>query len=272
MQSNSQKETAKNRSMKLKFDKYQGAGNDFVIVNNIDSKCSLTCEQIAWLCDRRYGIGADGLIILEKSEDADFTMKFYNSDGKTASMCGNGGRCIAKYAFDHGIAGKDMKFMADDGIHEAIIIDDENVKIKMIDVVGIKVFDDGMWANTGVPHFVKFVDDIDKVDIVAEGRKQADDKRFAPERTNVNFTDNADGLRLRTYERGVEGETLACGTGTVATALCINRKNGIISPIILKAKGGILKVYFENKDNGYKNIWLEGPAKKVFEGETNGNE
>lgn len=257
--------------MKLKFDKYQGAGNDFVIINNLDGKYDLSEEQIARLCDRRFGIGADGLILVEKSDEADFAMKFYNSDGKTASMCGNGGRCIARYAFDHGIAPETMKFTADDGIHEAKIIDSKNVRIKMIDVCDIKVFDDGMWANTGVPHFVKFVDNIDDVNIDIEGRQIAEDKRFAPERTNANFTDNTNGFRLRTYERGVEGETLACGTGTVATALCINTKKGIPSPITLKAKGGLLKVYFEKNNNGYENIWLEGPAIKVFEGETNGN-
>ena len=258
--------------MTLKFDKYQGAGNDFVIINNLDGMLNLSGEQIARLCDRRFGIGADGLILVEKSDEVDFAMKFYNSDGKTASMCGNGGRCIAKYAFNNKIASKTMKFIAEDGIHEAEIIDSENVRIKMIDVSEVKVFDDGMWTNTGVPHFVKFVDDIDKVDIATEGRKLADDKRFAPERTNVNFTDNANGFRLRTYERGVEGETLACGTGTVATALCINTKNSIHSPIALNAKGGLLKVYFEKKENGYENIWLEGPAVKVFEGKTDGIE
>jgi diaminopimelate epimerase len=256
--------------MTLKFDKYQGAGNDFVIVNNLDGKHDLSSEQIARLCDRRFGIGADGLILVEKSNDADFAMKFYNSDGKTASMCGNGGRCIARYAFDNGIAAKTMKFAAEDGLHEAEIIDSENVRIKMINVGNVNVFDDGMWANTGVPHFVIFVDDIDKVDIATEGRKLADDKRFAPDRTNVNFTDNANGFRLRTYERGVEGETLACGTGTVATALCINTKKGTPSPIALKAKGGLLKVYFEKNNNGYENIWLEGPAVKVFKGEADG--
>ena len=252
--------------MKLKFDKYQGAGNDFVIVDNTIGNYDLSGEQIESLCDRRFGIGADGLIIVEKSDDVDFAMKFYNSDGKTASMCGNGGRCIAKYAFDHRIALETMRFMADDGVHEARIIDSETIRIKMIDVDEIKFFEDGIWTNTGVPHFVKFVDDIDLVDISADGRSIADDQRFAPERTNVNFTDNKGGFRIRTYERGVEGETLACGTGTVATALCLNAKRGISSPISIKAKGGMLKVYFEKKDNGYGNIWLEGPAKKVFEG------
>ena len=257
--------------MRLIFDKYQGAGNDFIIIDNRDGKQNLSSEKISILCDRRFGIGADGLILVEKSDSADFAMKFYNSDGKTASMCGNGGRCIAKYAFNNKIASKTMKFTAEDGIHEASIIDNDTVRIKMIDVKGITAFDDGMWTNTGVPHFVKFVDDITKVNVNAEGRKLADDKRFAPERTNVNFIDNADGYRIATYERGVEGETLACGTGTVATALCINAKTGLPSPISIKAKGGALKVYFEKNNCGYKNIWLEGPAIKVFEGETNGN-
>lgn len=256
--------------MTLTFDKYQGAGNDFIIIDNRDGKQNLSCQEISTLCDRRFGIGADGLILVEKSDIADFAMKFYNSDGKTASMCGNGGRCIAKYAFDHKIAGKNMIFSAEDGIHEASIINDESVKIKMIDVNGITIFDDGMWTNTGVPHFVKFVDDINNVNVKTEGRKLADDKRFAPDRTNVNFTDKAHGYRIATYERGVEGETLACGTGTVATALCINAKYSISSPIDILAKGGLLKVYFEKKNCEYKNIWLEGPAIKVFEGKTDG--
>lgn len=254
--------------MKLKFEKYQGAGNDFIIVDNTDKSINLTAEQIQKLCDRHFGIGSDGLIELSKSDETDFAMTFYNPDGYVANMCGNGGRCIAKYAFDHKIAGKNMKFSADDGVHEAIIIDDENVRIKMIDVKGISIFDDGMWTNTGVPHFVKFVDDIDKIDIDNEGRKLADDKRFAPERTNVNFIDKKNGFRIRTYERGVEGETLACGTGNVATALCINTKFGTNSPIILNTKASQLKVFFEKNNNGYTNIWLEGPAIKIFEGET----
>jgi diaminopimelate epimerase len=254
--------------MKLKFEKYQGAGNDFIIINNTDKSINLTPEQIQKLCDRHFGIGADGLIELTKSDKSDFSMVFYNPDGYGANMCGNGGRCIAKYAFDHNIAGKNMKFSADDGVHEACIIDDENVRIKMIDVNGITIFDDGMWTNTGVPHFVKFVDDTDQIDINTEGRKLADDKRFAPERTNVNFIDNKNGFRIRTYERGVEGETLACGTGNVASALCINTKYSNASPITLKTKASRLKVFFEKNNNGYTNIWLEGPAIKIFEGET----
>lgn len=253
--------------MGLKFDKYQGAGNDFIIVNNFDGNIKLSREEIESLCDRRFGIGADGFIMVENDACHDFAMKFYNSDGNTASMCGNGGRCIAKYAFDHNICKSKLTFSADDGIHEAEILADGNVKLKMIDVEIIKKFDDGLWTNTGVPHFVKFVNDISKVDVATEGRKLADDKRFAPDRTNVNFVDELDGFNLATYERGVEGETLACGTGTVATALCINVIHGQKSPIVLKAKGGILQVYFEKVETKYNNIWLEGPAKHVFKGE-----
>ncbi len=254
----------------MNFDKYQGAGNDFIIINNIDGNIALSSEQIEQMCDRRFGIGADGLIVVNSSNEYDFAMKFYNSDGHTASMCGNGGRCIAKYAFDNHICSNKMTFIADDGIHEAEILDDTTVKLKMIDVDGISKFEDGLWTNTGVPHFVKFVDDIYKIDIVAEGRKLADDKRFAPNRTNVNFVDQNGGFRLATYERGVEGETSACGTGTVASALCINATKGNESPITLQAKGGMLKVFFEKKNSKYTNIWLEGPAKKVFRGETYG--
>lgn len=255
--------------MILHFYKYQGAGNDFIIVNDIDGKHCLSSEQIKKLCDRRWGIGADGLIVLQNSEEYDFAMKFYNSDGNTASMCGNGGRCIAKFASDIKVAKTEMRFSADDGIHEAVILPGEIVKIKMIDIDEVKVFDDGFFANTGVPHFVKFVDNIDNVNIKYEGRKLADDKRFAPQRTNVNFVDKKNDFRLATYERGVEDETLACGTGTVATALSINTKYNIDSPIRLQAKGGNLKVYFEKVGNKYQNVWLEGPAQKVFEGHYN---
>lgn len=256
--------------MKLKFEKYQGAGNDFIIIDNTDKSIALSPKLIQNLCDRHFGVGADGIIELGSSIDNDFSMLFYNSDGYRANMCGNGGRCIAKYAYDHKIAGKSMSFVAEDGLHKAEIIDNETVKLKMINASGIKKFDDGIWINTGVPHFVRIVDDVDSVDIDIEGRKLADDNRFAPERTNVNFAECKNGkFRIRTYERGVEGETLACGTGTVATALCINMEKSIPSPITLNTKASLLKVYFEQCNGGYQNIWLEGPAQKVFDGEIN---
>lgn len=255
--------------MGLIFDKYQGAGNDFIIVNNLAGDVKLGANEIEHLCNRRYGIGADGLIILEKSLGYDYAMQFYNSDGRTASMCGNGGRCIAKYAFDNNIAGKKQHFLAADGEHFAEILDGR-VRLQMIDVERIFTYKDGFFVNTGVPHFVKFVSDLSEIDVEKLGRFIADDERFRPERTNVDFCDRNGIFRIATYERGVEGETLACGTGAVATALCINLALNNASPITLQAKGGELKIYFETKGKSYINIWLEGPAEKVFKGEING--
>ncbi|MCF0206117.1 MAG: diaminopimelate epimerase, partial [Bacteroidales bacterium] len=185
--------------MKWKFDKYQGAGNDFIIVDNLDGKLHFSREQIENLCDRRFGIGGDGFILLEKCEGYAFAMKFFNSDGNSASMCGNGGRCVAKFAYDHKIASEKMTFLADDGVHEAEIVDDATVRLKMVDNGGIAVYDDGYHTNTGVPHFVKFVENVDNVDVDRQGRALADDSRFAPERTNVNFVEFGESSRLRTY-------------------------------------------------------------------------
>lgn len=252
--------------MKIKFDKYQGAGNDFIILTEQSRELSQT--EIAKLCDRRFGIGADGLMIVLKSEKHDFKMKYYNSDGFEGSMCGNGGRCIAKYAIAHKLASDKMVFEAIDGLHHAKLMDNF-IHLSMNNVSDIKEYDDGLFLNTGSPHFVKFVDNINSIDVYHKGLELADDSRFSPERTNVNFVEfDLKTSKIATFERGVENETLACGTGTVAAAIALNFKGKTSKEFIkFTAKGGNLSVGFTKYNNTYKDIVLSGPAEFVFTGE-----
>jgi len=254
--------------MILKFEKYHGAGNDFIIIDSNDIITDLNQKQVELLCNRRFGVGADGLMIISKSEQNDFAMKYFNSDGFEGSMCGNGGRCIAKYAYTHGFANKKMSFEAVDGIHNAEILE-KTVCLSMKDVEIIEEFNDGFFLDTGSPHFVKFVDDLSKVNVYNEGKELADDIRFSPKRTNVNFVEyNANNSKIATFERGVEYETLACGTGTVAAALSIYQaKKSKSEKINLIAKGGELDVVFEKTNKAFINIKLIGPATFVYKGE-----
>jgi diaminopimelate epimerase len=253
--------------MIIHFSKYQGAGNDFIIINMMENEFELSKEQIAKLCDRRFGIGADGLMTISKDAQSDFYMRYYNSDGKEGSMCGNGGRCIAKFAFTHKICGESVRFNAIDGIHTAEINDDK-VSLSMQDVSEIKEFADGYFLNTGSPHFVKFVESTNDINVKDEGVKIADEPRFAPTRTNVNFIDFNDGKwQIATFERGVEDETLACGTGSVAAAIIIHfTKRTASEKIKLIARGGILEISFKNQDKNYSDVILIGPAVHVFDG------
>lgn len=257
--------------MNLKFEKYHGAGNDFIIVNGFYENIDLSKDQINYLCHRRFGIGADGLIILEKTNGFDFRMRYYNSDGQEATMCGNGGRCIARFAFDNNFAGKEMCFLAADGPHFAKIIDDEIVSLSMADVTEVMEYEDGYFLDTGSPHFVKIVENLNSIDVNLSGRTLADDKRFSPERTNVNFLEiGKDNIKIATFERGVEHETYACGTGVVAASVVLFYTKKIkVLPVNLIAKGGLLSVYFDKIDNKYVNIKLSGHAKFVFEGVAN---
>ncbi|MDR2835620.1 MAG: diaminopimelate epimerase [Bacteroidales bacterium] len=252
----------------MRFEKYQAAGNDFIIINGFEKKIILAESQIVNLCNRHFGVGADGLIIIERTEKADFYMDFYNSDGSKASMCGNGARCAVKSFYHNFYSDKEMKFLTDDGLHYAKILDEE-VVISMADVVEIKKYKDGCFLNTGVPHFVTIVEKISEINVNIEGRKYADDIRFAPSRTNVDFVEIRDGIfNISTYERGVEAETLSCGTGVVATAIAMsfldkNENNNIQ----IKAKRGSFKVSFNRFENTFSNIKLFGEAKFVFFGE-----
>ncbi len=254
--------------MILKFEKYHGAGNDFIIINKDDLSSELSNIAIKILCDRRFGIGADGLLLLNKSDKYDFEMTYYNSDGYEGTMCGNGGRCISYYAFRHKIASTKMTFKAIDGIHNAEILDNK-VSLSMNDVSEIIKYEDGYFLDTGSPHFVKFVNNITTLNVPQAGVSLADDLRFAPERTNVNFVEYTKTVsQIATFERGVEDETLACGTGTVASAIAISIEKKLKDNLIkMQAKGGKLEVSFKKENNKFTDIKLIGPAEFVFSGD-----
>ncbi len=253
----------------LTFNKFQGTGNDFIMIDNRGSQLDPTDNNlINKLCDRRFGIGADGLILISDHKELDFEMKYFNSDGNLGSMCGNGGRCTAQFAFMSGIAGRNQRFMAFDGIHEAII---ENgiVRLRMGDVAKPTLIDGNYSLNTGSPHVVIFTKDIDKIDVNAEGKKIRHSSRFAPGGTNVNFVEpSADGIYVRTFERGVEDETLSCGTGVTASAIASVLKGHFdTNSINIRTKGGNLSVKMKIIKDKISDIWLSGPATFVFKGE-----
>lgn len=252
------------------FYKYQGTGNDFVFVDNRQELFNKNnTKLIAHLCDRRFGVGADGLILLENDPDTDFKMVYFNADGNQSTMCGNGGRCIVAFAEMLNIIDKETTFNAIDGLHEATI---ENgfVKLKMQDVDTIEVFDKHTFLNTGSPHHVALVDNIKEFNVKTEGSKIRYGAPYNQEGTNVNFVEQVDNktFAVRTYERGVEDETLSCGTGVTAVALAMHKAGKTdVEEITLNVEGGTLKISFNKIENGYNNIWLQGPATLVFKGE-----
>lgn len=259
---------------KRKFYKYHGAGNDFILLDARDQKIDLTKEEIALMCHRRFGIGADGLMLLESQEGYDFRMVYYNADGGEVAMCGNGARVITLFAHHLGIGTDHLHFMASDGAHGADIIscggDGGIISLGLIDVEGVVDGEDYIFMNTGVPHHVIFCDDLTKVDIVAIGRDIRNNSLLYPEGTNVNFVEViAPGhIKVRTYERGVEDETLACGTGIAASAISYSRRFAKdITKVAVTAMGGELSVEFTPSEKGYNNVILEGPAQRVFKGE-----
>ncbi|MFN8438068.1 MAG: diaminopimelate epimerase [Cytophagales bacterium] len=254
--------------MTLKFYKYQGTGNDFVILDNRTQNLQLNTKQIAFLCDRRFGIGADGLMLLENADGFDFKMVYYNSDGNESTMCGNGGRCLVKFAYHMGVFTQNTTFIAVDGPHEAFVAANGWVHLKMIDVQKVEKGADYYFLNTGSPHHVQFVADIENHPIVAEGRTIRYSEKYAANKgTNVNFAQlQGDTLFVRTYERGVEDETYSCGTGVTAAAIAA-LQHGATSPVSIKTLGGNLSVsYTKAPDYSYTNVFLNGPAEKVFEG------
>jgi diaminopimelate epimerase len=257
--------------MQLKFFKYEGAGNDFIVIDNRVVELDYRNDLVKKLCDRHFGIGADGLLLLENAEGFDFRMVYYNSDGSPATMCGNGGRCIAAFANRSGIVGDTLSFLAADGPHSASIHKiDENitqVELSMKDV-NISISNEhSVILNTGTPHFVSFVDDPDNIDIVAEGQKIRYAPEFAPIGTNVNFAKlDGDKIYVRTYEKGVEDETLSCGTGVTASAIAASEFTDAKS-FKVTTRGGQLSVAFEKEGKNYINIRLCGPATFVYSGE-----
>lgn len=253
----------------MRFYKYQGTGNDFVIVDNREvNHSTLSQEKIHRICDRRFGIGADGFMLLNNKTGYDFEMVYYNADGREGSMCGNGGRCIVQFAHDIGIDRNNFKFLAVDGEHLADI-EDGLVSLKMSDVARINQFDTYAVLNTGSPHYVKKVTNLATMDVFTEGRNIRYNEEFNEEGINVNFVEllNNSTLKVRTYERGVENETFSCGTGVTAAALVFYQQETGANSIEVEVLGGKLNVsYNRNADGSYDNIWLKGPALKVFEG------
>ena len=254
--------------MTLAFNKYQGTGNDFVIIDNTTGHFDKGNNKLVkFLCDRRFGIGADGLILISSEPGYDFRMVYFNSDGNESSMCGNGGRCAAAFAIRHNIAGKSQKFITFDGVHEAV---DEAgiIRLKMNNVSGHKLVDGNYFINTGSPHYVVFTKNVRKIDVHNLGKELRWSDKFAPGGTNVNFAEITDsGIFVRTFERGVEDETFSCGTGVTASAIASvlsgHFKTGKINIV---TPGGKLSVEFRMEGDKITDIWLSGPATFVFEG------
>jgi diaminopimelate epimerase len=259
--------------MKIHFYKYQATGNDFVIIDAREENIILSEENIQFLCHRHFGIGSDGLIIFENSDKADFSMQFFNPDGSGGMMCGNGGRSIVRFAADKGVIKDKCTFLAPDGLHSATI-EGENISLKMTTPTLFQAHEDGFYINTGTSHFVVFENNLEEIDIIKKGRTLRYDERFLTYKgCNVNFVQEiADkNLKIQTYERGVEDLTLACGTGICAAALTYSVKKGLENAnhtINISAKGGDLQVEFtKHADNSFTDLYLIGPAKKVFEGD-----
>ena len=254
----------------INFSKFHGAGNDFIMINAIKNEIVLSEELIFKMCDRRTGIGADGLIILMHSDNHDFRMRYYNCDGKESTFCGNGGRCIAAFAHQQGIIKKEATYEAIDGIHKAKVTETSPneylVELTMRDILSYKLDENSLLIDTGSPHYVKKVVNLDSMDVNAEGTKIRYDKDISTDGVNVDFLLNDNGnIRIRTYERGVENETLACGTGVTASAMAASLWYGG-NDIDIYTQIAKLNVRFDKDNNTFKNVVLTGPAAHVFDG------
>ncbi len=252
------------------FSKYHGAGNDFIMINALESDLLLCEEVIFKMCDRRIGIGADGLIVLSASNRYDFRMRYYNCDGKESTFCGNGGRCIAAFAYQEGIISNNTSYEAVDGIHHATIEklseNDYNVELTMCDILSYNLNDDYLIVNTGSPHYVKKVKNLNNIDVNTEGALIRYNKNISENGVNVDFLSYDNGeIHIRTYERGVENETLACGTGVTASAIAASLWYGGDN-IDIYTKIAKLNVRFNKENNIFKNVILSGSATHVFDG------
>jgi len=256
----------------LHFQKWQATGNDFVIIDNRNEIFTdLSSSRISRICDRNFGVGADGFMFIRNHPEFDFEMKYFNADGIEAEMCGNGARSIIGFAKSLGIITNSTNFQAIDGAHQGWVLSQDNYRIKMVDVKAVRTNKQGIFINTGVPHLVVFTEDPNKIDVLNLGRKIRYSREFAPKGSNVNFISYQDNIiKMRTYERGVENETLSCGTGAVAAAIATEYLNNIGKSIYeVETPGSVspLKVTFKRTgQDQFQEIYLEGEAKMVFEG------
>lgn len=254
----------------IHFSKYQGTGNDFVMIDNREQwfpKANI--DLIAKICDRRMGVGADGLILLENSTQHDFTMVYFNADGRESTMCGNGGRCIVAFAKELQVIDSQCVFDAVDGLHRATILPDGRVSLQMTDVESIVASLDGVFLDTGSPHHIAWVKDVMQTDVVERGKFFRHYEQYAPGGTNVNFVEIVgDGqYKIRTFERGVEDETLSCGTGATAVAIAAHHLEKTTKTTVdIRVMGGQLQISFSPENGQYKQVFLTGPAVKSFEG------
>ncbi|MBS7787500.1 diaminopimelate epimerase [Flavobacterium sp. CYK-55] len=256
--------------MKIPFNKYEGTGNDFVMIDNRSLFFPKdNHELVKHLCDRRFGIGADGLILLEPHAAANFKMVYYNSDGNLSSMCGNGGRCLTAFARQLGVIDHEAAFEAVDGMHHATLNSDGLVSLEMTDIAELKIESDYTFLNTGSPHHVLMVDDLASLDVKTQGSAIRYSDLYGQAGSNVNFVSqiNDNTFRIRTYERGVEDETLSCGTGATAVAIAMHANGKTNSEQVhIWVEGGKLEVSFKKTSQGYQNVKLIGPATFVFSG------
>ena len=255
--------------MKINFSKYNGAGNDFILIDDRENLINDNKSLISYLCNRHFGIGGDGLIILKESSNSDFEILHYTSDGNLGSLCGNGSRCAVLFAYNKDIISKKTVFHAFDGIHNAEILDNGLIRMEMKVNSDIVSNSYGTWLDTGSPHLVVEKNDTDKLDVNNEGRLIRYNDFYKEEGVNVNFVEKIsdDHFKIRTYERGVESETLACGTGSTASALCMNYLGKTTkNEIKMKCLGGDLTIKFQEKDKEYSKITHIGPAREVFTG------
>ena len=256
--------------MKIKFEKYESGGNDFILIDNRRNKYDLTPAEIRKICSRNFGVGSDGLILLKNSKIADIKMCYYNCDGQPSSLCGNGTRCIFSFSLNLGITKKIAKIETSEGVLIASNSEGDSVSLKMKDIDKINLFENKAFLNSGSPHHVEMIKNLDKISVKVLGSSIRFSKKYSPGGTNVNFFNKISDKRfqIRTYERGVEDETLSCGTGATATAVAVHAM-GLTNQneIIIQTKGGELIISFEANKTGYKNIYLKGPTRFVFKGE-----
>lgn len=260
--------------MEIYFYKYQGTGNDFVLLDNRNGEYnSLSSQQISQLCNRRFGVGADGLMLLQEKEGFDFEMVYFNADGRPSSMCGNGGRCLVAFANFLGII-KHQKahFLAVDGPHEAIVISPDYIELKMSNVDASSYYQPEAFLNTGSPHYLAFVADVAGVNVYEQGRMIRYSPPYKEQGINVNFIEvkGTNQIAVATYERGVEDETLSCGTGVTAAALAYHLSHSEqmgANAVKIQTKGGNLMVRYQQVGTQFEDIWLCGPTQQVFKGQ-----